>query len=479
MTEIMNAGHRRLSDVLIAAGLVTQEQVDAALRAQRRTGRLLGETLLDLGYITESDLGWGLSSHFGIPFLEITLEMLDGALKGVLPARFMRENLLLPLLRTGETLEIVTADPTNSTAIAEVERLTGLQTKVSIAGAHALGRLLDDWLGPETAPVETSDDLLFQEITRPTNPLGPLFIQALRDRAREILLDPEGPDVRVRFRTADGLVEQPRVHRAAFDAMVDRLHDALAAAHPPAPGMSTWSSIVPFAEGTLRLTVTLLRLTHGRSLVLEIEPGPAGGESLAGFGLDTGDLDGLRRHLADPGGLIVVTGPRVQPIRRVMTALTREIDAARHRVVALENSLAAPLPGVVSLRLPDRGSPERFTAGLIEEAHVEAAVVGRLNAVGILNAAVTVSACGQLVLGWDLAPDPLVWLATRIETGAPRHLLAMGLAAIVHAQEENGSVRLTTLFNCDPLAAAIRAGADRDTLESALQTAIRTRRAAA
>lgn len=468
MTESPGAAPRRLSDILLDTGLVTQEQIEAGLRAQKRTRRLLGETLVDLGYIAEDDLGWALSNHLGLPYVEIDLTMLDDALKTLLPAGLMREHRLLPILRTGDTLQIAMADPTHTTIVGDVERLTGLTAQVCLAGAHRLGHLLDEWLGPEAAPVESSDDLLFREITRPTNPLGPVFIRALRENVREILMDPRGDDVRVRFRSAEGLSEQATLHREAYDIMVERLHAALSAIHPRAGGASTWSSVMPFAQGTLRLTVSLLKAVDGRCLVLEIEQNATPESVPVPLGIEEKLPEGLRELVAGGTGLIVVTGTRVTTLRRALTRLARAIDTDQRRVVALEDALVAPVRGMVTLRQPAEMSPEAFVAQLLEESHVDVAVSGRLRPGPLLRTACTMAACGRLILAWDLAPDPVTWVATMLESGTPRTMMALGLAALVQASEDaQGRVGLSAIMNSRELADAIRAGGEWKALHGA------------
>ena len=468
MTETPESAPRRLSDILLATGLITQAQIEAGLRAQKRTRRLLGETLVDLGFITEDDLGWALSNHLGIPYIEIDLSMLDDSLKSLLPATLMREHRLLPILRTGDTLQIAMADPTHTTIVGDVERLTGLTAQICLAGAHGLGRLLDEWIGPELAPAESSDDLLFREITRPTNPLGPVFIRALREKVGAILLDPEENEVRVRFRGAAGMTEQPTLLRESYDIMVERLHAALSAVHPRPGGESTWSSVMPFAQGTLRLTVNLLKATEGRCLVLEIEqeahaedgpPDPAITDPLP---------EGVREIAAGGAGLLVVTGTRVATVRRAISRLARELNTDARRVVALEDALVAPLKGVAMLRQPAGITPEEFVSSLLEESHVDVAVAGRLRPGLVLRTACTMAACGRLILAWDLAPDPISWVATMLETGTPRTMLALGLTAMVQASEDSaGRLTLSPILNSRELADAIRAGGEWKALHAA------------
>src|SRR5262245_46430279 len=70
---------RKLGDILVECQVVTQAQVDAALAEQRKTGKMFGESLLDLGFISEDDLGWALSTQLNVPYIDIHEDMVDRA----------------------------------------------------------------------------------------------------------------------------------------------------------------------------------------------------------------------------------------------------------------------------------------------------------------------------------------------------------------------------------------------------------------
>src|SRR5687767_4744726 len=133
MTQRINHALRKLGDILVDCRVVTQEQVDQALGEQRRTGKLFGEALLDLGHISEDDLGWALSNQLDIPYIDLKADMVDLGAVSLLGPTLMRRYRLLPLVRVGDALTVVVADPTNAEALNEVEEETGLTVQSSIA----------------------------------------------------------------------------------------------------------------------------------------------------------------------------------------------------------------------------------------------------------------------------------------------------------------------------------------------------------
>ncbi|MCB9617235.1 MAG: hypothetical protein H6721_16100 [Sandaracinus sp.] len=128
----------RIGDMLVAAGFVTEEQVEEALASQKESGLRLGAELVALGFVTEVQLIQVLSNQLSVPWvslhhIEMTRELLD-----LVPAEVADRYGLIPVYRRvvrreGETLFVAMDDPTNEDAIAEVRRASGLPVKPMVA----------------------------------------------------------------------------------------------------------------------------------------------------------------------------------------------------------------------------------------------------------------------------------------------------------------------------------------------------------
>ncbi|MGH7818254.1 MAG: hypothetical protein ACREQ9_00625, partial [Candidatus Binatia bacterium] len=114
----------RIGEILVRAKLITPEQLATALQRQRdrATGRL-GEHLIALGYISESDLIQQLAKQFGIPVVDPSQIDIPPEVLGLLPPALVRKNLMLPLTLAGSTLTVTMADPSNYVVINEAKFL--------------------------------------------------------------------------------------------------------------------------------------------------------------------------------------------------------------------------------------------------------------------------------------------------------------------------------------------------------------------
>lgn len=128
----------RLGDMLVAAGLVTEAQVQEALSTQRDTGRRLGETLVELGYVTEGQMTQVLSNQLSIPWVNLYHVDFSRELLELVPAEVAEEHRLVPVYvrhvrRHGDTLYVAMDDPINTDALQKVADHAGLPTKPMVA----------------------------------------------------------------------------------------------------------------------------------------------------------------------------------------------------------------------------------------------------------------------------------------------------------------------------------------------------------
>src|SRR5262245_42266473 len=95
---------RRLTDILVEAGVLTQEQIEAGLGRQRETGQRIGEALVDLGAVSEEDIGWALARQLGIPFMDVSLEAIDHDLIRRFGEKLLHRLQAVPLVRGEGTM---------------------------------------------------------------------------------------------------------------------------------------------------------------------------------------------------------------------------------------------------------------------------------------------------------------------------------------------------------------------------------------
>jgi MshEN domain len=147
-----------LGDILVETNLLTSAQLETALASQRRTGSPLGETLVEMGYISERQLKHALCIQLRIVFVDLDQRSIDPDLTAVISERYARHHRAIPIAKADDRIVLAMDDPTDAEVVAEVRSCTGYRIDVATATADALERALSRLYGdrgsvhPPTVP---------------------------------------------------------------------------------------------------------------------------------------------------------------------------------------------------------------------------------------------------------------------------------------------------------------------------------------
>jgi putative toxin-antitoxin system antitoxin component (TIGR02293 family) len=133
---------RRLGEILVAGGAVTEEQLAHALTEQATRQLPLGQTLIALGYTTDEVMRQALSSQLGVPYIDLQNVIIDRTLAPLLDREFARQHALFPVARIGRTLTVAMDDPTATAVVDELTRTTGHEVTVVTSSHDAIHRAL-------------------------------------------------------------------------------------------------------------------------------------------------------------------------------------------------------------------------------------------------------------------------------------------------------------------------------------------------
>jgi type IV pilus assembly protein PilB len=151
--------------MLMAANIITQEQLNQALNHQKRTKSRLGTSLVELGYVTEEKLVAFLSKQFGVPAINLAEYNIDSSVAKLIPAEMCRKYTIMPVARVGATLTIAMTDPSNVFAIDDVKFMTGYNVEVAVSSESAIVEAFANAYGDggkavaaATRPQQTDED---------------------------------------------------------------------------------------------------------------------------------------------------------------------------------------------------------------------------------------------------------------------------------------------------------------------------------
>src|SRR5262249_33211248 len=152
---------QRLGDLLVKEKIITPEQLEKALRAQKEAGSTarLGSTLVQLGFVSDEEVTNFLSRQYGVPAINLQYFEIDPSVVKLIPEETAKRYQILPLSRVGASLTIAMVDPTNVFAMDDIKFMTGFNIEPVVASPPAIAEAIDKAYG-SSGPGENVDDLL-------------------------------------------------------------------------------------------------------------------------------------------------------------------------------------------------------------------------------------------------------------------------------------------------------------------------------
>ncbi|HUU31671.1 MAG TPA: ATPase, T2SS/T4P/T4SS family [Phycisphaerae bacterium] len=442
--------HRaRLGDLLLARGVITQDQLAKALEVQQRgqRDRLLGEILVDLGYATADQVLEALAEGCGVPFAHLTPHLVDAAVRSSLPEAFIRKYGVLPLFRVRDTLTVAVPEPSNLFLIDEIAHTAGLGVQVVAATADNIYQMIEhaqtgdaaaapaaepsaDWATSGEAALSENYESVYGHW--PTEKFADLLLrEAIRARAAAIHLEPEEKVLRIRW-TVDGalrVVMRPPVRLAA--ALADAF-DAMMGAGPTLPAAGLPRSARLLIDGhAVQLHKVSLGGAFGPRTLIRIVRDAEAQRPLEKLGCDFEPLARFREVLAERRGLVLIAGLASSGVTTTLYSALGALDPVHLNLCTLEATIHFNLSGVNQFSPVTCGTADVADAMARLLLHQPDVVVldGCMNN-GVVGAAVEAAMDGGLVLaqvrGLDVA-DAVLRLADRVRPGK----LATALRAVL------------------------------------------------
>lgn len=125
--------NKKLGELLVESGIITNSQLDKALELQKEQGGLIGEVLVQLKFTTEEDIAKMLTAQYGFAYLPLANYEIDSSLIRLIPERVARQYCLIPIDKIANTLTIAMSNPLNSQAIEDIETLSVCSVQVFVS----------------------------------------------------------------------------------------------------------------------------------------------------------------------------------------------------------------------------------------------------------------------------------------------------------------------------------------------------------
>ena len=448
-----------LGDILIERQLISKLQLSQALAKQKETKEPLGQVLIRLGFLDESQLRVVLSEQLGVSFLSTDQlkPRTDQRLKECIPTEFAITNLVLPLDRMGQVLKVAVSKVPDIIFMDNLRKITGLDIVTVLSAESELKRAIEAYYGntdlQEVVSSSEVDDVKQDYITTkdetkldiettiaeaekaPVVKLVDIMIRkALDDRASDIHIEPFQEKINIRYRVDGILYELPPPPRELHNAMVSRIKILskmdIAEKRIPQDG----SFALQYKGRKVDMRVSTIPIVFGEKVVMRILDKRLDLLDMKTLGFEPEQLALFETALMRPYGLIFVTGPTGSGKSTTLYAALNKRLSPEVNILTIEDPVEYQISGMNQVQVkPEIGLT--FAAGLraFLRQDPDVILVGEVRDLETAEICIRASLTGHLVLSTLHTNDAVTAVTRLIDIGIQSYLVA-GSLGLVAAQ---------------------------------------------
>jgi type II secretory ATPase GspE/PulE/Tfp pilus assembly ATPase PilB-like protein len=376
----VNAPKKRLGDQLVEKGLITPDQVIIAMTEQKRTGKQLGQALVDLGFITEGIMRDMLGEALGRESVNLTQALPELEALKLIPKQFAARYNVLPITYDANTkiLQLAMADIYDIMVLDRVRTTipSDVDVKPVLAAESEIRNAIDKFYGYELSvdgilrEIETGEvdyqslDAAGEEYSQPLVRLvNAILADAVKREASDIHFEPEMGFLRLRYRI-DGILQQIRsLHKNYWSAIVVRLKVMaglnIAETRSPQDGRIS----IKVGGRQIDFRVSAQPTTHGENIVLRVLDRAKGIVPLEKLNLHADTFDLLKLLMGRPEGIILVTGPTGSGKTTTLYSMLNYRKSIEVNIMTLEDPVEYPMDLIVQTSINEVAKMD-FASGI-------------------------------------------------------------------------------------------------------------------
>jgi len=434
----------KIGELLLAAHVITPEQLQTALEVQVREGGKLGEVLVRELVVSENQIASALAEQKGLEHVNLATTTVDRSVAVLLPLRTARRRCCIPIGLEGGVLTLAMADPLDVEAIDEAELITGFKVVPVVAAASQVRFAVEKYIAGAGAMLELelveSGRLDHDEDVEAVHDasvavvriVNQIIHEAVLAQASDIHFEPSENHVLVRYRV-DGVLRHasqlPKSSQAELLSRVKVMADMdITERRRPQDGR-----FAARVDGkALDLRVATLPTPNGEAITLRILDSEVAFHPLGDTGLTPDGIEAITRMLAKPYGALFISGPTGSGKSTTLYALMHAANDPGRKVITVEDPIEYRMDGVTQMAVNARIGLT-FAAGLrtILRSDPDVVMVGEVRDPETAEIAVRAALTGHLVLSSIHTNDAPSALTRLTDMGVPPYITSSGLLGAV------------------------------------------------
>ncbi len=445
-------GRKRLGDLLVDAGVISEEQLMEALKKQRELGLRLGETLIELKFTNENEIAEALHQQMGFPIAKIREAKLMPEVVALLPESIVRKHNVVPFELDEDNpniLRVAMADPLDIIAIDDLSIITNMQIEAMVATPSDVIFGIERYYGneqvakmAETYSKERREQQNAREKQEESNEdvdnapivllVNKIIEQAVNERASDIHIEALENSVRVRFRIDGVMQEMMRYEKELLNAIVARIKiiSGMNISEKRAPQDGRMTQIFNRVEYDIR--VSSLPTVFGEKVVMRLVSKSELTRDKSELGFPEEELKRFNELIRNPHGIILVTGPTGSGKSTTLYTVLSELNEGEVNIVTVEDPVEADVDGINQVQVNEKAGLT-FASALrsILRQDPDIIMIGEIRDEETASIAVKAAITGHLVVS-TLHTNSAASTVTRLEDmGVEPYLIADSTVGII------------------------------------------------
>lgn len=442
-----------IGEILLEKKIITSEQLNEAIKEQKRTGEYMGSLLIRMGHIAEKELLGVLSEQFGIPYQSIKGLTIDDQIISSVPAKYAWHYKFMPLKIKGNQLTIAISNPLDMWLVEDIKIHLGYDVEIVLASEHEIREGLRKYYG---VGAETVEKILEKETVKPRKQevkdleaaediersaedasviklVNQILTEAIKARATDIHVEPYRDSVKLRYRIDGVLYDTP------IPPDMKYLHPAMVSRIKIISGLDVVERRLPqdgrakvkVSDKEIDLRISVLPSIYGENIVIRILPAQLL-LTLEDLGFARDDQEKLEALIQKPNGIIFLTGPTGSGKTTTLYACLTQINAPAVKIITIEDPVEYELMGVTQIQInPKVGLTFANALRSILRHDPDVMMVGEVRDFETAELAIRTSLTGHLVFSTLHTNDAASGVARLLDMGIEPFLVASSVLVFI------------------------------------------------
>ena len=443
LSQVLKTYKYRLQfgDILVNMSLITPIQLNEALEKQKSSKMKIGELLIELGIITESQFVHCLSTQLGIPRIEPDIKLIDPNLALKVKETFLRRSEAIPAFRKNGIITIIMADPLSEEIIQDFSKLYRCQVAPVIGSRSAIKSLINKLFQKKSSPSNESEKNYVSDQQTENKPINPkdrkdniqniishIISSAVKEGATNIHIQPQADSIYIRNRINGALSRKTDLPKKLMDQIT--AHIMTMGGIDELNKNREFNIQANISGKTLILKILIYSSINGDNIAIQILPEQTSIFDLEGIGFSPLHLAKYKQILKSSSGILLLSGFTGSGKTTTLYSSLQYLNKPDKVIITFEDKVKYPLKGIIQIQVDSRMDQYASLSGLISR-DADVIMVDEINDSITAQAVVSSALSGHKVLSSFYAKDTILPLLRLMDLGGEAYLISSADVSVV------------------------------------------------